>query len=192
MLIGIDGHSGSGKSTLVKKLTLLDDEFIHLDVDVFSNKIIFNQEFKKQAIKLLGKEIIDIDNNLKKKEIANIIFNNSTLYKLYNQMAETFLYEEVDDFISANQEKFIIIDWALLSESKYFRLCDYKILIYARASVRRKRVVKRDNIDSLYFDLKNNKIKIKKKNNYDLLVNGENIKDDDLVNILIKIQQKIL
>ena len=54
MLIGIDGHSGSGKSTLVKKL-LLDDEFIHLDVDVFSNKIIFNQEFKKQAIKLLGK-----------------------------------------------------------------------------------------------------------------------------------------
>ena len=60
---------------------------------------------------------------------------------------------EIDKILNLNKDKIIILDWLLLN-TKYFNMCDVKILLDVSYDVRKKRAMKRDNITEEDFDLR--------------------------------------
>ena len=65
-----------------------------------------------------------------------------------------YMQIEIDKFISQNKDKIIILDWILLPISKYFDMCDIKILLDIPYEVRKQRAMKRDNITEEAFALR--------------------------------------
>lgn len=61
---------------------------------------------------------------------------------------------EIDKILNLNKDKIIILDWLLLLNTKYFNMCDVKILLDVSYDVRKKRAMKRDNITEEDFDLR--------------------------------------
>ena len=61
---------------------------------------------------------------------------------------------EIDEFLNKNKDKIIILDWLLLPISKYFNMCDIKILLDVPYEVRKQRATKRDSITEETFELR--------------------------------------
>ena len=61
---------------------------------------------------------------------------------------------EIDNFLSENKDNIVILDWILLYISKYFNMCDIKILLDVPYEVRKQRAMKRDNISKEAFALR--------------------------------------
>lgn len=59
-----------------------------------------------------------------------------------------------NQIIELTDNKAIHLDWLLLSISKYFDMCDIKILLDIPYEVRKQRAMKRDNISEEAFDLR--------------------------------------
>ena len=56
------------------------------------------------------------------------------------------------DSILEKQNGILILDWALLPISKYWNMCNTKILCISELNERKLRVIKRDNISDDYFE----------------------------------------
>ena len=65
-----------------------------------------------------------------------------------------YMQIEIDKILNLNKDKIIILDWLLLLNTKYFNMCDVKILLDVSYDVRKKRAMKRDNITEEDFDLR--------------------------------------
>lgn len=65
-----------------------------------------------------------------------------------------YMQIEIDKILNLNKDKIIILDWLLLLNTKYFDMCDVKILLDVSYDVRKKRAMKRDNITEEDFDLR--------------------------------------
>lgn len=63
---------------------------------------------------------------------------------------------EIDNFLELNNDKVVILDWLPLTVSKYFDMCDMKILLDIPYEVRKQRAIKRDSIIEEAFDLREN------------------------------------
>lgn len=78
---------------------------------------------------------------------------------------------EIDNIINNNKDKIIIIDWILLPKTKYFNNCDIKILIDIPYSIRKDRVLKRDQIEEDIFILREKASISYQNNEFDLILN---------------------
>lgn len=67
----------------------------------------------------------------------------SQIIELTNNKA---IHLEIDKFSYLHKDKIIILNWLLLSISKYFNMCDIKILLDIPYEVRKQRIMKRDGI----------------------------------------------
>lgn len=154
MIIGICGKSGSGKSTLAKQIIeLTNHEAIHLDIDKVGHKVLLLKEVKEELINSFGNSIIN-DNNIDRKKLGEIIFDSrNEMHKLSN-ITWKYMQVEIDEFLKENKDKIIILDWLLLSISKYFNMCNIKILLDIPYEVRKQRAMKRDNITEKEFALR--------------------------------------
>ena len=61
-----------------------------------------------------------------------------------------YMVKEIDKKVK--EAETTILDYALLPKTKYFELCDVKILVQAEYEERSKRVVQRDNISAEKYD----------------------------------------
>ena len=81
---------------------------------------------------------------------------------------------EIDKFLENNKDKIIILDWLLLPISKYFDMCDIKILLDIPYEVRKERAMKRDNITEEAFDTREKASIDFDKNAFDYVINDNN------------------
>lgn len=154
MIIGICGKSGSGKSTLAKSIEELStNEVTHLEIDKVGHRALLNEEVKKELINEFGEHIIK-DNNVDRKKLGDTVFNSREKMQKLTDITWEYMQKEIDKFIEDNKDKVVILDWLLLTKSKYFDMCDIKILLDVPYEVRKMRAIKRDNITSEAFDLR--------------------------------------
>lgn len=150
MLIGLMGKSGCGKTTVSLLFKELDDNIKILEVDKIGHKAYTDESVKRKMITYFGKEIFDSDLNINRKKLANIVFNDySMMQKLYDATYE-YMQEEIDSFISKHD--IVILDYALLPLTKYYDMCDLKLLVTSDYTVRSQRVTVRDNISREKYD----------------------------------------
>ena len=154
MIIGICGKSGSGKSTLSNYIKELSNkECIHLDMDKVGHSVLLLPEVMNELVNTFGESIIN-ENIVDRKKLAEIVFTSRNEMDKLTNITWKHMQIEIDKFISDNKDKVIILDWLLLPLSKYFDMCDVKILLDIPYEIRKERTMRRDNITEDAFDLR--------------------------------------
>ena len=154
MIIGICGKSGSGKSTLAKQIIeITNNKAIHLDIDKVGHSVLLLPDIQEELINSFGESIIK-KNMIDRKKLGEIVFNSRNEMNKLSDITWKYMQMEIDNFLKFNKDKIIILDWLLLSISKYFKMCDIKILLDIPYEVRKQRAMKRDNITEEAFDLR--------------------------------------
>ncbi len=143
MIIGITGSSGSGKTTFSRMLAeKLNYKLINADEIV---KKLYNkdEDYYKEIVKTFGSKILNDNQEINRKKLAEIIFNNETERLKINNLTFKYVVQEIKKQVENNS----IIDAPLLIESNLNTICDITIAVIADEKVKIERIIKRDNIE---------------------------------------------
>lgn len=153
MMIGICGKSGSGKSTLAKRLIEKYPNIIHVDIDKIGHKALMDDRIKQELSNSFGEQVLN-NNIIDRKKLGDIVFNSRHEMKVLTDITWEYMQNEIDNIIYSNPNKIILLDWLLLPKTKYFKMCNYKILLDVDYEIRKQRCMIRDNISEEAFDLR--------------------------------------
>ena len=148
-VIGITGKSGSGKTTFA---SLLAKELNckHIDIDKIGHDAIFRPEILDNLCEKFGTEILDQNGNLDRKKMGDIVFTQRHKMKELSDLTWEFMQQQLDSILSQDDET-VVLEWILLPHSRYWQKCDCKILVTSDDSIRKNKVMERDNISEEYF-----------------------------------------
>ena len=144
MLIGLMGKSGSGKSLISMLLKDLDSKIQIVDVDKIGHKSHCDPEVREKLRKYFRPEIFNEDGTVNRAKLGNIVFSDYTKMQLLYDATYEYMVSQIDEIIK--RAEITVLDYALLPLTKYYELCDIKILVEAPTDVRKCRAVKRDGI----------------------------------------------
>lgn len=153
MLIGICGKSGSGKSTLSKELLNHYPNGIYVEVDKIGHSALEVPKVKEELTKCFGNKIIKED-HINRKELGDIVFASRKEMEKLTKITWTYMSQQIDKLLNDNKDKVMILDWILLTNTKYFEMCDIKILLDVPYEIRKERAMKRDHITEEAFGLR--------------------------------------
>jgi len=148
-VIGLTGGTGSGKSVVSK--SLLAAGAVIVDADRIAHEIILKGEpAYHEIIEYYGTGILDVEGNIIRKKLGEIVFNDKEKLAFLNQCTHKYITAEVKRQIAEAKEagtaKAIIVDAPLLLEAKLETVCDLVWVVYAEPEVRAQRVMARDGI----------------------------------------------
>lgn len=173
MIIGICGKSGSGKSTFANKIIkCTNNRAVHLDIDKVGHKVLLLPEVKEELVNTFGDVLTN--GNVDRKKLGNIVFSSEKEMNKLTAITWKYMQIEIDNFINENKDRIVILDWLLLVKTEYFNMCDMKILLDVPYEVRKERTMKRDNITSEAFDLRESSSINYDQSAFDYVVHGEN------------------
>jgi len=149
ILVGLTGGIASGKSTASKIFKKLGAYII--DADVLAREVV--EPLKpawKEIVRSFGKGVLNKDNSINRKRLAEIVFNNKKKRELLNSIVHPRVFKRAKEIEKEIAEKdpevVIIFDAALLIESGYYKKMDKNIVVYADEDVQVKRLIKRDGL----------------------------------------------
>ena len=151
LIIGLTGGIVSGKSTVARMFKDLGAKIV--DADKLGHKVILPQETAwKRIIKIFGKDILQKDQTINRKKLGKIVFAKQNLLKKLNKITHPEIIKLIKKEISlakndSKEEKnILIIDAALIYETKIDRLMDKIIVVYLDEEEQLKRLIKRNNL----------------------------------------------
>lgn len=147
MLIGIMGKTGSGKSTITRKLNE-ENKYLIIDVDKVNHALIEETTLKKDIINRYP-EVLE-DGKINRKKLGMILYQDKEKMAEYNGIVWFYLEKELDQLITSSNKP-VIIDWMMLPLTKYYQMCDLKILVDSSLETRLARIKVRDNINEVHF-----------------------------------------
>ena len=154
MIIGVCGKSGSGKSTTAKQIIeLTNNKAVHLEIDKVGHSVILLPEVKDELVNSFGDSIIN-ENKVDRKRLGEIVFDSRKEMDKLTDITWRYMQLEIDKFIKNNTDRIVILDWLLLTITKYFGMCDIKILLDIPYDIRLQRAIERDGITKEAFDLR--------------------------------------
>ena len=173
MIIGICGRSGSGKSTLSNYIIdSVKEEAVHLDIDKVGHKVLLFPEVQDVIIESFGEKIVK-DNAVDRKKLGEIVFSSRNEMSKLSNITWKFMQIEIDKFIEENKNKIIVLDWVLLSATKYFNMCDIKILLDIPYEERKRRAMNRDKITEETYDLRDKSCIEYDESKFDYVLRGD-------------------
>lgn len=189
MIIGITGKSGSGKSKIAGDLASQLNAKL-LSIDLISHQATETENFKTFVKENISKSVFDKNGNIMRKALGEIVFQNPKKLDMINECAEKIMNGIIDNIINHSHSSLIILEYALLPKMKYFDMCDIKILVNADETVRRNRIIKRDNISEEYFSLREKNSLSYDNSNFDIIIENNTNETYDLKNIIEQIHKK--
>lgn len=154
MIIGITGSIASGKTVVTNYL--LNNNYKVIDSDKISHEVLLINDVKQKLINNFSDIIIDNNNQIDRKQLGKIIFNNKEKKELLQSIVFPYIIKEINNQIEINKnEKLIFLDAPLLIEYNLLYLVDKVIVVNINKNKQIERLMKRDNID---YEYANNKI----------------------------------
>lgn len=144
MLIGLMGKSGSGKSLVSMLLKELNVNIQIVDVDKLGHKSHYDPVVRKKLMLYFGEEIFDKDLTVNRAKLASIVFNDLSKMQLLYDATYEYMVGQIDEIVE--KSNIVVLDYALLPITKYYELCDIKILVEAPFNTRSNRAMQRDGI----------------------------------------------
>ncbi|MBW7951834.1 MAG: dephospho-CoA kinase [Chitinophagaceae bacterium] len=143
--MGITGGIGSGKSIVSNIFKVLGIAVFDAD---FAAKQIMNENkiVQQHLIDAFGESVF-LNNELNKKYLANIVFNDAYQLEKLNAIVHPATIEAGNQWVKQQKSIYILKEAALLFESGSAADLDYIIGVYAPKIVRIKRVMQRDNVN---------------------------------------------
>lgn len=146
-IIGITGSSGAGKTTICGILNKKYSAYI-IDADEIARKLSKKGSmYLDSIVEYFGTDILDNSGELKRKELADIIYNDDEKRERLNNITFMYVVKEIKNNINKLKDKeLIVIDAPLLFESNLDKICDIVIGVIASKEDKIKRICNRDNI----------------------------------------------
>lgn len=148
-IIGVTGNSGSGKSTVSNILKSLGAYLIM--ADEIAHKIIMSDAYV-EIVKTFGTDILKEDSlEIDRKKLGNIVFNDEKNLVILNSITHPYIIKSIINeikllYFKKDEYKFIVIDAALLIETKLNEMSDQVWLVHADEKLKIKRLIERDKL----------------------------------------------
>ncbi len=192
-IIGLTGGIGSGKSTVANYIASKGIPVYIADEE--AKKIMERDDVKQKIQNLFTESILNSDNSLNRKKIAEFVFNNPDKLKELNAIVHPEVRLHFKNWLKEHKNyPFIIKEVAILFETGGNKQCDKVILITAPEELRIERAMKRDNVTKkdILVRIKNQFSESKKKELSDFIVENINLnntflKIDKILKILAKL-----
>ena len=144
IIIGIVGGIGSGKSTIARIFHQLGAEII--DADKLCHKLLSNKTVKDK-ITNIWPYVIDANlGNISRAKLAKIAFSKKENIERLNKILHPVVIKQIKKRISGIKRKkkkdIVVIDAALLEESKLTSLCDTIVFVDTKVESRIERCKK--------------------------------------------------
>lgn len=146
--LGLTGGIGSGKSTIAKVFNAIGVPVFYADDQ--AKKFLFNFEVKNILRDKFGDDIFDLENNIVRRKLAEIVFSDSTELKKLNSIIHPLLLNEFDAWVIKMQTKgckIVVMEAAILLEAGFVSKVDKVLTITANREERIHRVVMRDSVN---------------------------------------------
>lgn len=174
MIICIVGKSGSGKSYICRLLQNLSKRIVHLDIDNISHEILTYPEVCTEIINTYGISVLNEDNKtIDRKNLGNIVFNSENEMEKLTNITWHHMEDIIDDFICEHKNDIILLDWQLLTKTKYYNLSDVKILVQSPIELRIQKTMLRDNISKEAFEIRDKASLEFNSNEFDYVINND-------------------
>lgn len=146
MVIGLTGGIGSGKSLVANAMCALDKSIVYYHADEQAKKLMNTSfDLKNQIISIFGEDSYQ-ENQLNRKYISSLVFNQPDLLQRLHTIVHPILKNHFIQFIkSQNKNTLILFENAILFETGGDSICDVIISLNAPLNIRINRVIKRDN-----------------------------------------------
>ena len=189
MIIGICGKSGSGKSKIANDLAKELGALV-INFDKVSHLTIETDTFKELVKTKISTNVFDNNGNIIRKKLGEVVFQDKEKLNLINVCSEKIMCDIIDKLLEENNKPYVILEYSLLHLMKYFNMCNFKILVTAKESIRCERVMNRDGITEEYFTLREQNSPNYIASLFDTIIEN-NTNDDYGLNFLVKmIKQK--
>ena len=147
-IVGVTGGIGSGKTTVCRIFELLRVPVFYADHE--AKKLYNDPKIKSKVVKLFGKEILDNDGEIKKKDLAEIIFNDKKSLARINALIHPAVRQRFKVWMKQQKgAKYVIKEAAIMIESGACKYIDFLISVISPKSLRIKRVINRDKVNIL-------------------------------------------
>lgn len=169
MIITISGASNSGKSYISNIIKELEKNTIHINIDTIAHMALENKKIKNKLIKIFS---LKNTNKIDRKELGNIVFNDTYKMELLSEITWNYMENYIDNIIANNKDKIIILDYILIPKTKYFKMSNINILVKANKETRLNRSIKRDNITEKKFIERDNNCPIYNEEEFDYIIDN--------------------
>lgn len=150
--VGLTGGIGSGKTTVAKIFQMLGIPVF--DADSNAKQLMnTNALIKKELIAAFDKSIFN-DDELDRKKLAAIVFNDEQKLKLLNSIVHPATIKASEEWVKQQQSKYVIKEAALLFESGSNKELDLVIGVIAPKEIRIERVIARDSTSKKEVELR--------------------------------------
>jgi dephospho-CoA kinase len=148
IVLGVTGGIGCGKSTVCKILRDLGAAII--DADVISRQIVMpGENALNELIITFGTDIVDEIGQLKRKRLAEIVFEDKDKLQKLNCIMHshvaTIIQARVKE-LALQKNKIIVIDAPLPIRTGFLDLCDQVWTVSAQMELRIDRIIKRSGM----------------------------------------------
>jgi len=142
--VGLTGGIGSGKSTVAKIFEVLGIPVYYAD-DAARKIMNTDGDLRKAITEKFGEESY-INNQLNRRYIASLVFNNKEKLELLNSLTHPATIRDAYNWMMKQTSPYSIKEAALIFESGSAEHLDYVIGVYTPLPLRIKRIMERDHI----------------------------------------------
>ncbi len=143
-IIGLTGPTGAGKSSL--KAVAEEKGYYVVDCDIIARKAVEKGTDGLKALTLaFGEEILNSDETLNRKKLAEKAFSKPENTELLNKIIFPFIIKLVEEEIKQHHR--VVLDAPTLFESGIDSICTKTVAVLADKRVRLERILNRDLID---------------------------------------------
>ena len=142
--VGLTGNIGSGKTTIARLFEVLGIAVFNADVEA-KRLMTTDSVLKDNLISEFGKEVF-IDNQLNRKYLADLAFNNDLILKKLNALVHPVVQNAFEKWSDEQKSLYIIKEAAILFESNTHQSLDAIICVSCPEDIRLERLLKRDSV----------------------------------------------
>ncbi|KEI97446.1 dephospho-CoA kinase [Clostridium botulinum A2B7 92] len=199
--IGLTGGIGAGKSTISEMIK--EKNIPVIDADKISREVLkLYPEILIRVKEVFGKEFLDDNGDLKRREFGSYIFKNKNKRIEYENIIMPYIKKETFKrikLLEENKESICVLDAPTLIEQGLYKYMDINILVWVDKDTQINRVVKRDSLDrSEVIDRINSQMSMEEKKKFvEYIIDNskdiENTKselDKIFMEVMIKARQK--
>ncbi len=142
-VLGITGGIASGKSTIAEILRSLGANVI--DADKICHQLINTRDIAQKITKKWGNRIQNEYGEIERQVLAKIVFSDKKEIIALNEIIHPEVIKrircKIDKLKSEAKTKAIVLDAALLVESKLIEVCDIIIFVDTKSDTRKRRAM---------------------------------------------------
>ena len=119
---------------------------LYIDADLIGHEALINN--KENIVNEFSSDILDDNNNIDRKKLGAIVFNNSKKLRKLEELNYPYIENKVKELIDST-DKDVVIEAALIMRSKIRFMCRSLIYVNSKTSDIIKRMKKTRNISEL-------------------------------------------